>query len=140
MKLAFYPHANFWVEKVADGIRLAEKINRDNVGTVFNLCHFLKKDDPSKLEERLEQAFPHLFLVSINGADNGDTNIMGWERLIQPLGKGDYDVYHVLKLLKEKGYSNPVGLQCYNIPGKPEDFLKYSVKTWKKYIRKINLP
>ncbi|MFC2125745.1 sugar phosphate isomerase/epimerase family protein [Bacteroidota bacterium] len=138
LKLAFYPHADFWIEKVTDGIRLAEKINRENVGTVFNLCHYLKKDDPAKIEKRLEQAIPHLFLVSINGADDGDTNNMDWDRLIQPLGQGSFDVFHVLELLKEKGYRNPIGLQCYNIQGQPEKFLKYSVKTWKKYIRQIN--
>src|SRR5690606_23029846 len=29
LKLAFYPHTGFWVEKVTDGVRLAEKIDRD---------------------------------------------------------------------------------------------------------------
>ena len=63
---------------------------------------------------------------------------MGWDRLIQPLGRGDYDVLNVLKLLKEQGYKNPVGLQCYNIKGKPEDFLKESMQTWKGYINQLN--
>jgi sugar phosphate isomerase/epimerase len=138
VKIAFYPHADFWVEKVGDGIRLAKKINRPNVGTVFNLCHFLKKDETGKLEEKLKSAMPHLFLVSINGADDGETHQMGWDRLIQPLGKGDYDVFRVLQILKENGYKNPVGLQCYNIKGQPEEFLKESVTTWKKYISRIN--
>jgi len=137
VKIAFYPHADFWVEKVDDGVRLAKKINRPNVGTVFNLCHFLKKDEPQKLEEKLKNAMPYLFLVSINGADKGDTHQMGWDRLIQPLGRGDYDVLNVLKILKNSGYKNPIGLQCYNIKGQPEEFLKESVTTWKKYISEI---
>lgn len=138
VKIAFYPHSDFWVEKVDDGVRLAKEINRPNVGTVFNLCHFLKKDTPEKLEQKLKNAMPYLFLVSINGADKGDTHQMGWDRLIQPLGRGDYDVLHVLKILKDSGYKNPVGLQCYNIKGQPEEFLKESVTTWKKYINQIN--
>lgn len=137
VKIAFYPHADFWVEKVDDGVRLAKKINRQNVGTVFNLCHFLKKDETEKLEEKIKNAMPYLFLVSINGADNGDTHEMGWDRLIQPLGRGNYDVLNVLKILKESGYKNPIGLQCYNIKGQPEEFLKESVEAWKKYISQI---
>jgi sugar phosphate isomerase/epimerase len=138
VKIAFYPHADFWVEKVDDGVRLAQKINRQNVGTVFNLCHFLKKDEPEKLEQKLKNAMPNLFLVSINGADAGDTNQMNWDRLIQPLGRGDYDVLNVLKILKDSGYRNPIGLQCYNIKGQPEVFLPESVIAWKKYISQIN--
>jgi len=138
VKIAFYPHADFWVEKVDDGVRLAKKINRPNVGTVFNLCHFLKKDEPEKLEQKLKNAMPYLFLVSINGADNGDTHQMGWDRLIQPLGRGDCDVLNVLKILKNSGYKNPIGLQCYNIKGQPEEFLKESVSTWNKYLSQIN--
>ncbi|HSH20140.1 MAG TPA: sugar phosphate isomerase/epimerase family protein [Draconibacterium sp.] len=138
VKIAFYPHADFWVEKVDDGVRLAKKINKPNVGTVFNLCHFLKKDEKDKIAEKLKNAMPYMFLVSINGADDGDTNNMNWDRLIQPLGRGDYDVLNVLKLLKELGYKNPVGLQCYNIKGKPEEFLKESVQTWEKYIMQLN--
>lgn len=138
VKIAFYPHADFWVEKVDDGVRLAEKIDMPNVGTVFNLCHFLKKDETEKIKEKLESAMPYLFLVSINGADSGDTNNYNWSRLIQPLGQGDYDVYNVLKILKENGYNNPIGLQCYNIKGEPEQFLKESFETWGKYISQLN--
>jgi sugar phosphate isomerase/epimerase len=137
VKIAFYPHTNFWVEKVDDGVRLAKKIDKPNVGTVFNLCHFLKKDEPEKLEEKLKRAMPHLFLVSINGADKGDTNNMKWNRLIQPLGSGDYDVLNVLEILKEQGYRNPVGLQCYGIEGKPEEFLRQSMQTWENYIDQL---
>lgn len=140
IKLVFYPHIKFWLESSMDGVRLSEKINRDHVGTAFNLAHFLKMDDPSKLKERLAQAMPYLFLVSVNGADEGNTNEMGWDRMIQPLGQGSYDVYHLLQVLKDMGYNNPVGLQCYNIKDPSEEHLSYSGKTWKKYIKEINNP
>ncbi len=138
-RIAFYPHSNFWVEKVGDGVRLAKKINKENVGVVFNLCHFLKADNPDMLEETLQQAQPYLFLVSINGAEDGPgTNKMGWDKLIQPLGKGTYDVLKVLRLLKEMAYTKPIGLQCYNLKGQPEDFLKMSMVTWENYMHELN--
>jgi len=139
VKIAFYPHTNFWLEKVSDAVRLTEKIKMPNVGAVFNLCHFLKTDEPHNLKQTLKTAMPYLFLVSVNGADGGpDTNDMGWEQLIQPLGSGSYDVLKVLKILKEQGYNKPVGLQCYNIKGEPEIFLEQSMNTWKKYIKEVN--
>lgn len=138
VKIAFYPHSNFWVEKVGDGVRLAKKINNPNVGAVFNLCHYLKKDDKEMIEQNIKNALPYLFLVSINGSDDGDTHQMEWDRLIQPLGRGSYGVLNILKLLKDLGYNNPIGLQCYNIKGEPEKFLKESVQTWEKYMNQLN--
>ena len=138
LKLVFYPHINQWLEKVSDGVRLAKKMNRDNVGTSFHLAHFLMKDETDKLKETLSLAMPYLFLVSINGADDGDTHHMEWPRIVQPLGRGSYDVYHVLELLKELGYANPIGLQCYSIEGKAEEFLMYSAASWKRYIQRLN--
>jgi sugar phosphate isomerase/epimerase len=138
VNVALYPHTNFWLEKVEDSVRLTKKINRSNVGAVFNLCHYLKVDEKEKLEEKLVQAIPYLAAVSINGADDGDTHEMQWDRLIQPLGKGSFEIINVLKILKENHYSGPIGLQCYAIPGKPEEFLKTSSVTWKEYLRILN--
>ena len=62
-------------------------MDRPNVGLTFNLCHWLRTDHGKDLDELLREARPHLQMVTINGADKeGD-----WDRLIQPLGKGDYD-------------------------------------------------
>ena len=44
------------------------------------------------LKSRLKESIPYLSAVSINGADDGDTNEMEWSRLIQPLGNGSFDV------------------------------------------------
>lgn len=51
----------------------------------------------------LEKAASRLFFVSINGAEHdGD-----WDRLIQPLGEGAFDVYGVLRKLQSLGYAGP---------------------------------
>lgn len=62
---------------------------------------------------------PYLFLVSINGADEGNTHKIGWDRLIQPLGEGNYDVLNVLRILKDLGYKNPITCEAGKnaIPG-----------------------
>ena len=56
VKIALYPHTSFWLENIDDSYRVAEKVNRINVGAVFNLCHYLKVDDKLKLEEKLTRA------------------------------------------------------------------------------------
>lgn len=139
VSIALYPHYGFWLEKVEDAIRLTKKINRRNTGAVFNLCHFLKTDDKEQLESRLKQVMPYLSVVSVNGADDGNTNTMDWSRLIQPLGQGSYDVLNVLRILRDNNFSGPVGLQCYNIPGEPAEFLKGSIENWQKYLKKLSI-
>jgi sugar phosphate isomerase/epimerase len=138
VKIALYPHSRFWLEKVEDSVRLTEKINRQNVGAVFNLCHFLKTDERNKIEEKLINAIPFLAAVSINGADDGNTNDMDWSRLIKPLGDGTFDVLKILRILRDHNYKGTIGLQCYNIAGEPSEFLARSMKTWDSYIKELS--
>lgn len=138
VKIALYPHSRFWLEKVEDGVRLTRKINRKNVGAVFNLCHYLKTDEKGALERKLINSIPYLAAVSINGADDGNTRDMDWSRLIQPLGQGSYNVLKILNLLRDNNYRGPIGLQCYNIPGEPSEFLKISIDTWNRYKNELS--
>lgn len=131
LRVALYPHVGFYVAQIEDSVRLAKKVDRKNVGVSFNLCHFLKIDDERNLEQRLTMAMPYLFLVSINGADRGDTNSMPWNRLIQTLDRGSFDVGRLLRTLKRLGYTGPIGLQCYAIPGDCRENLKRSMEGWR---------
>jgi sugar phosphate isomerase/epimerase len=128
--VALYPHQGMYVQRVEDAVRLTEKIRRKNVGICFNLCHFLKIDDEKNLEQRLKEAKPYLLAVNINGADGGNTHRMDWNRLIQTLDRGSFDVGRLLKTLAKLGYAQPVGLQCYGIPGDWRENLKRSMKAW----------
>jgi sugar phosphate isomerase/epimerase len=132
LPVVLYPHTGFYVATAADAVRLVKQVDRDNVGASFNLCHFLKQHPPDQMAACLEQAMPCLFLVSINGADAGDTQAMGWDRLIQTLDRGSYKVTQVLEQLNEGGYRGPVGLQCYAIKGDIRDNLARSIAAWQK--------
>jgi sugar phosphate isomerase/epimerase len=137
VNLALYPHSRFWLEKVDDSVRLTQKSDRDNLGAVFNLCHFLKTDTRDSLELKLVKSIPYLSAVSVNGADDGNTNDMEWTRLIQPLGEGSFDVLNILRLLKINNYMGPIGLQCYDIKGDPALFLKTSITSWNRYLKEM---
>lgn len=140
VRIAIYPHVGFLAQKVEDSYRLANKADRDNVGSVFNLCHFLKTDDGENLESVIDRTFPKLFAVSISGADRVDTKNMDWDRLIQPVGEGNFDVYRVVELLADKGYEGPIGIQCYNLKGQPETYLKTTAASIKKFKEKYEKP
>lgn len=133
LRVALYPHVGFYVARVEDALRVVEKVDRKNVGASFNLCHWLKLDQEKNLEPLLEAATPRLFLVSISGADRGETNKMGWNRLIQPLDRGSFDVGRFLKTLRKSGYTGPIGLQCYGVQGDVRGNLKRSMAAWRKF-------
>jgi sugar phosphate isomerase/epimerase len=131
LPVVLYPHTGFYVATCQDAVRIAEQVDRENVGVAFNLCHFLKQHDPSELQQTIRQALPQLMLVSINGADSGNTKAMGWDRLIQTLDRGTFPVESLLQLLADGGYQGPIGLQCYAIPGDFRDNLRRSMKAWR---------
>jgi sugar phosphate isomerase/epimerase len=130
LRLAIYSHNGFYIETTADALRIVKRVDRKNVGVTMNLCHELLAKKGGQIPETIREAAPHLFLVSINGADkSGDR-----KRAILPLGEGDYDVLSALRTLREVKYSGPIGLQSYKIPGDEIEHLKQSMATWKKYL------
>lgn len=130
-QLLLYPHQGSWIERLEDSIRVAEKVARPNVGVMFNLCHWLRVDPSRDYRPLLERALPRLWAVSVNGADVRDDK-PGWDRYIQPLGAGSFDVGALLRTLEELGYRGPIGLQCYGIGGDTRDHLAKSMAAWKE--------
>jgi sugar phosphate isomerase/epimerase len=135
-QLLLYPHLDSWVERIEDSIRVADKVDRANVGVMFNLCHWLRVDKQRDYRPLLKRAMPRLWAVSINGADPFDDK-PGWDRYIQPLDRGSFDVGGFLKTLKSLGYRGPIGLQCYGIGGDAQEHLARSMAAWQKL--RVNL-
>jgi sugar phosphate isomerase/epimerase len=133
LRVALYPHIGMYVGRVEDALRVVKNVDRPNVGVAFNLAHFLAAKDEPNLDVRLRDALPHLFMVSINGADHEG----GWDRLIQPLDRGEFDVYALLQKLVTLGYHGPIGLQCYQVPGDREENLNRSKAVWRKFIARM---
>lgn len=130
-QLLLYPHINCWVERIEDAVRVAAKVDRPNVGVMFNLCHWLRVDPKRDYKPLFEQAIPRLWAVSINGADVFDPQ-PGWAHYLQPLDRGSFDVGGLLRTLKELGYQGPIGLQCFGIGGDAREHLAASMAAWRK--------
>lgn len=133
VKIAVYPHANFYCERLDHSIKLAKKAKRPNVGAIFNTCHLFKVEGMEGWERKLKKAIPYLYMISINGLDGGNTQNYTWKELIKPLGEGNFDTYQIVKIAKDNGYEGSFGLQCYNIKDDCEVALTKSMNTWKKY-------
>ena len=136
VRVALYPHYGFWLERVEDAVRIAEKVNRPNVGVTFNLCHWVRVDDEKSLKPLLRRAMPHLFVVTINGADSGGKD---WKQLIQTLDQGSFNLPGFLKTLKDCGYTGPIGFQGYGIGGDAYQNLKRSMDAWHRISRQLIL-
>lgn len=134
VRVALYPHAGFWLARVEDAMRVADQVNRPDVGVTFNLCHWLKVEgserDPAPV---LRAALPRLMFITISGADTGETRTMGWDPLIQPLDSGSYDLRGFVRTFRALGYTGPVGFQGYNIKAEPRDVLARSIAAWRKF-------
>jgi sugar phosphate isomerase/epimerase len=132
LKIAIYPHVNTHVDNLEDGLRIEKQVKLPNVGVSLTLCHQLKSKGVQGLKPLLKEALPKLFLVLISGAEKGDTKKMGWDKLIQPLGKGSYDIKGLLTNLKELKYTGPVGVIGYGIRQPAKEHLKQSMTFWQQ--------
>lgn len=132
VRVVLYPHANAWLERVEDSLRLIEKCDRANLGVMFNLCHWLAVDREENLEPLLERAKPRLWAVSLHGADRAAEVQAKTGQWIQPLDQGNFDIAGLLKILRRLDYRGPIGLQCYGIPGDAREHLQRSMAAWRK--------
>jgi sugar phosphate isomerase/epimerase len=136
VKISLYPHAGFWAARFETCVRVAAKVDSPSLGVTFNLCHWLKVEgserDPLPL---IKEALPRLNFITINGADTGDTQNLGWDKLIQPLGRGTYDVAAFVSKARATGYRGPFGFQGYGIKMDPKDLLKETMEGWKRSVK-----
>jgi sugar phosphate isomerase/epimerase len=128
LRVALYPHYGFYLARFRDVVRVAERVGRSNVGVTFNLCHELRSGFDPDFHQLLAKAIPRLYGVTANGADRQGRD---WNTLIQPLGRGDYDVVELVRSITKAGYRGPFGIQCYGLKGDPGVYLKQSMAAWR---------
>jgi sugar phosphate isomerase/epimerase len=133
LRVALYPHVGDWVERVSDATRLSRKAGHPALGATFNLCHSLMLGEEESLADLLAEASPHLFLVTVNGADKGAAGT-SWERLIRTLDRGSFDLRPVLLTLRGLGYEGPVAVQGYGLKGDVADNLRRSAEAYRRMV------
>ncbi|CAG5000202.1 hypothetical protein DYBT9275_02414 [Dyadobacter sp. CECT 9275] len=138
LQVAIYPHYRFYVQHIKHSLDLVRKINQNNVGTSFNLCHWLATTpagERKSLRADLKTIAPYLKLVTLCGANDvisAKRNV--WDDYILPLGTGDFDTYGLLSyIIQELHYKGPVGAQCYNIKGPKPELVRTTMQAWLDY-------
>lgn len=129
LRVVLYPHVNCLPATAEEAFDLAGKAARPNVGLTVNLSHELAAGNGARLSEIIRRVAPRLELVTLNGATDRPGPL--WENYIQPLGRGDYDVAALLRVLAEVRYAGPVGLQSYGLAGEPRATLETSMRAWR---------
>lgn len=129
IRVSVYNHVNDWGESIPFIVQVVRKVNHPQVGFNFNLCHWLKVDGQRDYRPLLKENVDKLFMVTINGATVGAAT---WTNgLIRPLDEGDFDQRQLLATLRAIGYSGPMGLMCYGVPGDIREHMARSMKAWR---------
>ncbi|MGO9109764.1 MAG: sugar phosphate isomerase/epimerase family protein [Thermoguttaceae bacterium] len=131
LRIAIYPHFGEWTARFGDATRLAKVVRHPQFGVTFNLCHCLAAGDERQIPQLLEQAGPMLLTVTLCGAETGVTGPQ-WNRLIQTLDKGSFDVGTVLRALDKAAFTGPIGYQGYGINGDARSILAPTMAAWQK--------
>lgn len=135
VQLAIYPHVGFRVARDEEAITIATLVDHPRFGVCFNLCHFLKQHDMAELRPTLEKARPYLKMLTINGSAVGDTQTMNWDKLIQPLDQGEFDLPGFLHTVYcELGYRGPCYVQCYGLTVPAKELLERTKRAWEKML------
>ncbi|RMG05084.1 MAG: sugar phosphate isomerase/epimerase, partial [Planctomycetota bacterium] len=130
--VAIYPHVGNRLPTVESALAIAEAVDHPNLGVCLNLCHYLKQHPPQGIFDAARKARPLLKMVTINGADTGDTQSMGWDRLIQPLGQGSFDVAGFVRFVEhDLNFDGPVYVQLYNVKTPAESLIASTMAAWK---------
>lgn len=133
MRVALYPHHGFGIASMPQALEMVSKVDHPNLGIMFNLCHFLRGENPADLEETIADAGESLFAASVSGAEKDGKE---WDSLIKPLGQGDFQIERLLAALRTNHFSGPIALQCFGIKGDKKENLLSSIAAWKVICQK----
>jgi sugar phosphate isomerase/epimerase len=123
--------------KVDDVLRLANEVNRPNVGIMLDLFDYLAASKEHDYRALLARAMPRLKAVGVVGTDEFPVPTGGYYD--KPLGQGSFDMSAFLKTLRELGYTGPIVLETQGLPGDRREVLTESMKAWRKIQSNLNL-
>jgi sugar phosphate isomerase/epimerase len=116
---------------VEDTLRLANEVNRPNVGIILDLFEYLASTRKHEYGPLLAKAMPRLKAVSVVGTD--EFPVPTGSYYLKPLGQGSFDIVAFLKTLKELGYTGPIVLDTQGIGGDRRKVLLQSMEAWRKF-------
>lgn len=133
--VVLYPYFGTAVPTAEAALPWVEKINRGNVGLTLHLPQEIKAGNARRFPEIIAKVKDRIQLVIICGADlpkEGDRPAKwGWDRLVRPLGEGDFDVAAFVREVRSSGYTGYFGQICWGIERPALEYLPSSMALWK---------
>jgi sugar phosphate isomerase/epimerase len=125
-RLGLYNHGG-WGGQPHHMVEIMKRVRSDNVGIVYNFHHGHEHLDmmPAAFGEML----PYLLCVNLNGMNREGPKIL-------PLGQGPEDE-KILRMIKESGYSGPIGIIGHIAEEDVEVVLKRNLEGLKKLLVEI---
>ncbi len=108
IRIALSPRVGHWMERIEDAVRVAMRVNRPDVGVVFNTGDWHAIDgDAALLDQRIKLALPKLMAVTlpVRGACMDD------HRQAVTLRGEPMDVQPLNRLLVSGGFTGPIILE-----------------------------
>jgi sugar phosphate isomerase/epimerase len=143
LDVIYYPHDNHHCVDVEHSLRLIDAAARSNLFTSLHLHQELRAGHADRLPEIVARVLPRVRLVSVSGANHHDSINRGsgdWSDVVQPLAGSTFDVAAFYRLLVRSGYTGPVGVQNWSIPGDPRVHHLESLRllrTWRAHVSAI---
>lgn len=131
IEISLYHHIGFWMERIDDCVRVAEKIADRAVGVTFCGFHWYAVDR-GDMGEKLQSSARHLKLVNVCGSrERPEDSDFPLPYTIEPVGEGTFPLRRFVDSLREIDYRGDVGFQGYNLGGDAEENLAKSIAAWK---------
>lgn len=129
--VVLYPHYGSALPTTEEALRWRKAVGRNNLKVALHLCHELKAGNAARLSQIIQEAAPYLAGITIHGADRevGGEGVLGnghgYERSIQTLGEGEFNVHdeYYLPLIRA-GYQGPLVLHDFGIKDPPDHFAR----------------
>jgi sugar phosphate isomerase/epimerase len=139
-KIAMYNHGG-WTGHPNNQVQVIRRLqtmyNPKDLGIVLNFHHAHPFID--EFPKLLKQVIPYLFVVNTNGMrvmTKPDGKRVGDPKILA-LGKGDHEV-DMLRVVKESGYTGPIGVIDHMGHVDPEVNLKNNLKALKAILKRLH--
>jgi len=136
-QLALYPHVHFWLETMADAVRICQQYSHPRLGIAFAAYHWYAIGQRD-LVPTLTQIAPWLKTVNICGSRMLPAG-QPLPASIELIDTGELDLFAVLCQLNRIGYTGPIGLQGYGIGGDVYNNLRKSIQTFRDLNNRVGL-
>jgi len=135
VKLLLYPHAHFWLERVADAVRLCAHYDTERLCMTFSAFHWYAVDGEN-LCAQLRAAGPYLRQVNTSGSRRVSGQYL--PATIEPVGDGEFDNFAFLGMLRELGFDGLLGVQGYGVGGDVYSNLRRSLEAIREAERRLD--